>query len=235
MQPEAPNLYRENKIKTTTFVYPAHDNTAIMFESEKKIHWEKVYEEKTPEQVSWTQEYPLISISMIASFQSNKDLPIIDIGGGDSLLVDFLLQEGYSDITVLDISSKALEKAKIRLGQLADKVKWIVSDINTFEPDRKYGIWHDRATFHFLTAKEDIERYANLVSRCVDGYIVMGTFSNNGPEKCSGLQVCRYDKPTLAAIFEPAFVNIESVVQEHVTPMQTVQQFLFCSFSKKRD
>src|SRR6187402_3411524 len=125
--------------------------------SERKNHWETVYETKTPEQVSWTQEIPKTSLDFINSFNPDKSARIIDIGGGDSNLVDFLLDQGFENISVLDISAKALEKAKLRLGEKAKKVNWIVSDITEFEPQTTFDIWHDRAAFHFLTEDSQIK------------------------------------------------------------------------------
>lgn len=133
--------------------------------SEHKNHWENVYETKNPDQVSWTQAKPQTSLDFISSFGLGKEARIIDIGGGDSNLVDFLLQEGYENITVLDISSKALEKAKERLGDAAAKVKWIATDITAFEPAETYDIWHDRAAFHFLTTREQVSKYIGIAEK----------------------------------------------------------------------
>ena len=128
-------------------------------ENSKKKHWETVYETKNPDQVSWTQETPRTSLNFIHSFNLSKSAKIIDIGGGDSKLVDFLLEEGFENITVLDISQKAIQKAQLRLGSKANKVNWIVSDITQFTPTTQYDIWHDRAAFHFLTSEVDINKY----------------------------------------------------------------------------
>lgn len=124
--------------------------------TEEKLHWDNIYSTKTTQEVSWTQEVPKTSLDFIKNFHLPKSASIIDIGGGDSKLVDFLLEEGYTDITVLDISEKALERANVRLGQKATLVQWIVSDITTFKPERQYNAWHDRATFHFLTTSNQI-------------------------------------------------------------------------------
>ncbi|NII82129.1 class I SAM-dependent methyltransferase [Pedobacter sp. SG908] len=200
----------------------------------KKLHWEKVYTEKSPDQVSWTQSYPTVSMEMIKGFNLDKSTPIIDIGGGDSLLVDFLLQEGYTDITVVDISARALQKAKQRLGDLAGQIDWIVADIMEFEPQRTYAIWHDRATFHFLDLPAEIERYVAMAEQFTDDYLIMATFSPVGPEKCSGLPVSRYDEKGLQEVFKNGFTKIESRQHEHLTPMHSRQDFLFCSFTKKK-
>jgi len=203
--------------------------------NEKKSHWEKVYLEKSPDQVSWTQVYPTVSMEMITGFNLDKSAPIIDIGGGDSLLVDFLLQEGYSDITIVDISSRALEKAKARLGELSGRIHWIETDIRDFVPQRSYAVWHDRATFHFLHSSEEIHSYANTAGQFTGEYLVMATFSLTGPEKCSGLPVSRYSERTLREIFREGFTEIECRPQEHTTPMQSTQDFLFCSFKKNTE
>ena len=157
---------------------------------------------------------------------------MIDIGGGDSKLVDFLLDEGFEDITVLDISAKALEKAKQRLGDLADKVKWIVSDITEFEPPTTFDLWHDRATFHFLTNKEQITRYMNTARKAVKGYLTIGTFSDNGRKKCSGLDIKQYNEQTLTAELQNGFDKIRCITEDHITPFNTTQNFLFCSFKR---
>lgn len=135
----------------------------------KKHHWETVYETKSPEQVSWTQEVPKTSLDFIHSFGVDKKARIIDIGGEDSKLVDYLLDNGYENITVLDISAKALDRAKDRLGDKAAKVNWVVSDVTEFAPDTAYDIWHDRATFHFLTTKEQIAKYLEIARQSVNG------------------------------------------------------------------
>ena len=147
--------------------------------SNTKQHWETVYETKTPEQVSWTQEIPETSLNFINSFQLSKEVKIIDIGGGDSHLVDFLLEQGYTNITVLDISKKALQRAQERLGKKANLITWIVSDVLDFIPDTSYDIWHDRAAFHFLTKENDIKTYVLITEKHVTKNLIIGTFSND--------------------------------------------------------
>jgi SAM-dependent methyltransferase len=197
-----------------------------------KEHWETVYATKTPQEVSWTQEKPMISLDFIESFQLDKSDSIIDIGGGDSLLVDFLLDLGYTNISVLDISAHAIERAKVRLGEKARLVTWIVSDINDFAPTEMYDLWHDRAAFHFLTNSKDIERYVKLVSNQAKN-LVVGTFSTNGPLKCSGLEISQYDEISLGELFAAeAFKCIETKRDDHMTPFGTTQNFVFASFSK---
>ena len=199
----------------------------------KKSHWEHIYDVKTPEEVSWTQEKPETSLNFIHSFGMDKTAKIIDIGGGDSKLVDFLLEEGYENISVLDISANALERAKNRLGNKAEKVTWIVADITEFEPTEQYDIWHDRAVFHFLTEENNIKKYQDLVAKAVKGKMVIGTFSKNGPLKCSGLEIKQNDETSLTSNFEANFEKIECFTIDHKTPFDTIQNFIFCSFNKK--
>lgn len=197
----------------------------------KKQHWETVYETKTPDQVSWTQEKPELSLTFIYDVGLDKTASIIDIGGGDSKLVDFLLAEGFTDVSVLDISGKAIERAKKRLGNLADKVTWIESDINEFIPSKKYAIWHDRAAFHFLASNEEQARYVDLVNSAVTDFLVIGTFSENGPLKCSGLEIQQYSESSMVEQFR-GFQKIKCENENHLTPFDTIQNFIFCSFKK---
>ena len=199
---------------------------------DKKTHWDKVYKTKTSDQVSWTQPIPTTSLNFIKSFGYNKNIKIIDVGGGDSLLVDFLLEDGYTNITVLDISSKAIEKAKNRLGVKAKEVNWIVSDIVSFEPETSYDIWHDRATFHFLREQPEINNYLELLKKYVKGHIVIGVFSEKGPLKCSGLDIVQYSEQNLLIEIEDDFERLNCFTEDHITPFETKQNFLFCSFKK---
>lgn len=201
-------------------------------ETSNKAHWETIYTTKTPEQVSWTQERPTISLDLIAALNVPKTAKIIDIGGGDSLLVDFLLEAGYSDITVLDISQAALDRAKVRLGTKASLVTWICSDILEFKPTEMYQIWHDRAAFHFLTQPKSIATYTDLTTNHATNLII-GTFSESGPLKCSGLEIKQYSEKSMEISFEKAFTKIACVFSDHVTPFDTTQHFIFCSFQKK--
>lgn len=203
-----------------------------MNSSDNKNHWENIYETKNPDQVSWTQKKPQTSLDFIHSFGLGKEAKIIDIGGGDSNLVDFLLEEGYKNITVLDISAKALEKAQQRLGNNADKVKWLVTDITAFKPAETYDIWHDRAAFHFLTTPEQISTYIDIARKSITGYLVLGTFSKNGPAKCSGLDIQQYDETSLSEKFRENFEKIQCITEDHITPFKTTQNFIFCSFKK---
>lgn len=196
----------------------------------RKEHWEHVYATKQPHEVSWTQAIPQTSLDLIHSFNLPKSAAIIDIGGGDSRLADFLLDEGYEDITVLDISAIALEKAKQRLGDKAAKIKWIVADITEFEPDRQYDVWHDRAVFHFLTTAEQVAQYKAIVDKAAKGYLIIGTFAEDGPTKCSGLEVHQYSAVQLAGTFSRSFEKINCKAEDHTTPFHTIQHFTFCSF-----
>lgn len=200
---------------------------------ERKSHWENVYSTKQPHEVSWTQETPTTSLKLIQGFNLDKSAGIIDIGGGDSKLVDFLLDGGYTNITVLDISGEALERAKKRLGAKADSVKWIESDITEFKPTEQYAIWHDRAAFHFLTNPEQITNYVDTATKAVTGYLVIGTFSENGPKRCSGLDITQYNQEKLQATFTKGFDQLECLIEDHTTPFNTTQNFIFCSFKKR--
>ena len=200
---------------------------------DRKKHWETVYETKNPDQVSWTQETPKTSLEFIHSFGLNKTAKIIDIGGGDSKLVDYLLDEKFENVTVLDISAKSLEKAKKRLGEKANKVNWIVSDITDFEPNMIFDVWHDRATFHFLTTPEQIKKYMKTARKSVNGFLTIGTFSQNGPKKCSGLEIKQYNEKELTLELKDGFDKIKCVTEDHLTPFDTTQNFLFCSFKRQ--
>jgi hypothetical protein len=201
-------------------------------EIQRKNHWETVYSTKQPHEVSWTQAVPQTSLDFIRGFNLPKTAAIIDIGGGDSHLVDCLLAEGYENLTVLDISENALLRAQKRLGNKAQKVRWIVSDITQFESTEQYDVWHDRATFHFLTAEKQVSFYQNLTAKAVKGYLTIGTFSKNGPKKCSGLEICQYDEADLEAVLTAQFDKIKCINEDHTTPFGTQQNFTFCSFKK---
>ena len=200
---------------------------------DRKAHWQQVYETKSPDEVSWTQKRPSTSLEFIESFRLDKDAKIIDVGGGDSNLVDFLLEEGYSDITVLDISAKALEKAQNRLGDRANKVHWVVNDIVDYHPTETFDLWHDRAAFHFLTDPEQINTYLKLVNQHVSQYLVLGTFSEAGPTKCSGLEIQQYSEKSMTELFGEKFNKMKCRTEDHITPFGTKQNFLYCGFRKK--
>jgi hypothetical protein len=199
----------------------------------RKEHWEKVYNTKQPHEVSWTQELPGTSLDFIHSFNLPKSATIIDVGGGDSKLVDYLLDEGFENISVLDISEKAIERAKQRLGDKAEKVKWIASDVTEFKPTSEYDCWHDRATFHFLLSTDDIDAYLTIARKAVKGYLVIGTFSDKGPKKCSMLDVHQYSQVELQEQLQNGFEKLKCVTEDHETPFHTTQNFLFCSFKRQ--
>jgi hypothetical protein len=163
----------------------------------------------------------------------SKSSSIIDVGGGDSNLVDYLLKEGFQNITVLDISAAAIEKAKARLGQQSQLVKWVVADVTQFKTDQHYDLWHDRATFHFMTSDSQIAAYLQIAGMAITNYMVVGTFSENGPAQCSGLPVKQYTEDQLQSQLNEDFTKVRCIHEDHLTPFQTKQNFLFCSFKKR--
>ncbi len=201
-----------------------------------KNHWDKIYTTKEPNEVSWTQELPKTSLDFVHNAKLNKQASIIDIGGGDSKLVDYLLDDGFENISVLDISAEALNKAKNRLGQKADKVNWIVSDITDFKPTKTYDFWHDRAAFHFLISEAQITKYLSTARKAMkeNGIVTIGTFSTDGPKKCSGLDIKQYTEETLSTELQNGFEKIKCVIEDHTTPFNTSQNFIFCSFKRMK-
>lgn len=198
-------------------------------------HWDNVYNTKAENEVSWFQPYPAASINYVELCDLPMDAYIIDIGGGDSHFAEALLNKGYQHIYVLDISAKAIEKAKQRLGENASKIKWIISDITAFNPPVQFDLWHDRAAFHFLTTEDKIQSYVSIATNAVkkDGHMIIGTFSENGPKKCSGLEIKQYSETSMPARFEAAFDTIRCARENHTTPFNTIQNFLFCIFKRK--
>lgn len=198
-----------------------------------KEHWEKIYQTKKSNEVSWHQEKPETSLNLISETNLNKDAKIIDVGSGASKLVDNLLTLDFRNITVLDVSSSALNIAKKRLGDKANNVKWVVSDLREFETNDKYDVWHDRAVLHFLTEKGDISRYVEKARQLLkpSGYLIVSTFSENGPKKCSGLDIKRYSEDSMIKLFR-GFEHIKSFEEEHLTPWGASQIFLFSVFRK---
>lgn len=205
-----------------------------MEDLERKQHWEKIYQTKDLQNVSWFQPKPTTSLNFLERFNISKTAKIIDIGGGDSYLVDNLLDLGYQDITVLDISEAALEKAKQRLGKRASRVKWIVADAANFIPTEKYDFWHDRAAFHFLTKETEINNYIDTIYKSINssGVLVIGTFSEQGPSKCSGIDVKQYSEVSMSERLKSFFEKIKCITVDHITPFETIQNFIFCSFKK---
>lgn len=202
--------------------------------TDRKSHWENVYTTKKLEEVSWFQPKPETSLSFFSTYKVPLDAKIIDIGGGDSFLVDHLLDLGYKNITVLDISEQAIQRVKSRLGERADQVHWIVSDAAEFNPDTEYDFWHDRAAFHFLTAESDIAHYVESAKKAIrsGGHLVVGTFSDKGPLKCSGLEIRQYSKQELVLTFGDGFTLEDSMILDHKTPGGNVQNFIFCGFRR---
>ncbi len=199
-----------------------------------KEHWEKVYNTKKITEVSWYQATPRVSLDFITELNIPKDAAIIDVGGGDSYFVDHLLKLGYTDITVLDISEAAINRAKERLGREAEKINWIIADVINLSIDKKFDFWHDRAAFHFLTTENEVQKYLSVAEKHISekGKMVIGTFSTTGPEKCSGLPVKQYSESTLSDQLKKWFRKIKCITEDHITPFNTVQNFLFCSFNK---
>jgi SAM-dependent methyltransferase len=196
-----------------------------------KTHWEKVYRTKAPEAVSWYRSHLETSVALIERAADARSASIIDVGGGESTLVDDLLLRGYKNITVLDVSQTALDLTKNRLGSAAEQVRWIVADITEIELEPgAYDLWHDRAVFHFLTAREPRICYVRQVARSVKpgGHVIVSTFGPEGPTKCSGLEVMHYDAESLHREFGTRFRLVESSKELHHTPFGTTQQFLYC-------
>ncbi|MGE5394679.1 MAG: class I SAM-dependent methyltransferase [Candidatus Saccharibacteria bacterium] len=200
-----------------------------------KQHWDTIYQTKAEKEVSWYQDYPSSSIKMIDSFNLPLDASIIDIGGGDSRFAEALLGKGYTNIYVVDISENAIQRAKTRLGEKAKQIQWIISDVTELNSSMKFNCWHDRAAFHFLTSEEKISRYVSLVNQLVKekGALIIGTFSEQGPLRCSGLEIRQYSDSSLKERFKEFFQPLECFYEDHLTPSQTVQNFVFCSFTKK--
>ena len=201
---------------------------------DSKAHWENIYRTKGEKEFSWFQEYPAVSLELIKSLQLPSDIKILDVGGGDSRLVDSLLLMGYKNISVLDISEKAILIAKERMGSNADKIDWIAGDITEYKTKTSFDLWHDRAAFHFLTEQDQIEKYLAVARRQIKrgGYLVIGTFSEKGPNKCSGLFIKQYSDFSLSTLFENGFRRINCKEEIHTTPSHGTQNFLFCSFQR---
>jgi ubiquinone/menaquinone biosynthesis C-methylase UbiE len=201
----------------------------------KEKHWEAIYATKKLTEVSWYQPKPELSLNLIAKLGLPKSASLIDIGGGDSFLTDYLLESGYADLSVLDISETALQRAKMRLDKKANQVNWIVADAAQFCPTKQFDVWHDRAAFHFLTTEADVASYVKNATQAIKkgGYLIIGTFSENGPKKCSGIEIKQYSTETLALLFNPYFDLVEGFTTDHITPSGAIQNFAFCVMKKR--
>lgn len=196
---------------------------------DKTEHWENVYQSKSSADVSWYEPDPKQSVDMIVGASGTSHGRVIDIGGGQSFLVDRLLDVGFSQIAVLDISRTAIEATKARLGERASRVEWIVADITQRDSLGEFDIWHDRAVFHFITDPDDRMRYLELLKRSlpIGGHFIVGTFAKGGPEKCSGLAICQYDAATMQDELGRSFVPVNDCEYLHTTPSGKPQQFFF--------
>lgn len=200
-----------------------------MTSGDPRAHWQEVYRTTAPALVSWYQPVPERSLELILATGVARDAPLLDVGGGSSTLVDHLLKEGYSDLTVLDIAGGGLEAARARLGLAAQRVRWIEADVMTFEPPHRYALWHDRAVFHFLVEPGDRDRYLGVLRAALapGGHLVLATFGPAGPSRCSGLPVRRYSAEEIGTVLGPGFRLMRSRLDEHVTPTGGRQQFQY--------
>lgn len=198
----------------------------------RKQHWEDVYRNKAVDEVSWHQERPHRSLELIAQSGISRQASIIDVGAGASRLEDYLLQEGYENIAVLDISAAAILHAQQRLGNDAERIEWFVNDITEFQPPHSFQLWHDRAVFHFLTAPEDRQKYLQVLTKYLEpgGWLIIATFARGGPTMCSGLEIVQYDEQSMQAFLGDRFRLVDHVCEEHTTPANKTQKFHFFMF-----
>ena len=203
--------------------------------SDRKTHWENVYGNKSPLEVSWYQQESSLSLRLICNTLMDQDAPIIDVGGGASKLVDQLCDRGYVNVSVLDVSAKALAHAKSRLADKALNVEWYETDVTEFSPAQQFTLWHDRAVFHFLTAKKDRQKYVEVLKRTLvsGGHLIIMAFAIDGPKKCSGLDIVQYDAEKLQAELGDSFELIETGHETHTTPAGKEQKFAYFRFIKK--
>ena len=201
---------------------------------DRKSHWDNIYATKPLEKVGWYQPKPELSLDLIDKTGLSRSASIIDIGGGDSLLVDHLIELGYTQVTVLDISENAIDRAKKRLGEKAHLVRWMVGDVLDLPGHMKFDIWHDRATFHFFTTPQEIELYTQLASNMVrtGGYLIMGTFSDQGPTTCSGMPISQYSEGAMGRVLSKQFDKIHCYNIDHFTPDNCLQNYTFCYFKR---
>jgi len=200
----------------------------------KKKHWGNVYQDKSPLEVSWYQKEPKLSLELIRFSNVASNDAIIDVGGGTSVLVDYLSKECFTSLTVLDISENAIAIAKKRLGGKAKSIEWIVSDIIKFDTSQKFSLWHDRALFHFLTNPSDRKKYVKALINAIrpEGHLIIATFAIGGPEKCSGLEIVQYDSEKMSAELGDNFVLVEERKEIHITPANKEQEFIFFLFRR---
>jgi SAM-dependent methyltransferase len=219
------------------FSFGAASGESLMNDANRKAHWESVYTTKRENEVSWFQENPAPSLELIDLARLTPESAIVDVGGGASRLVDSLVARRFNHVTVLDISEAALEAAKARLGERAGEVQWIVADVIKWCPTQNYDVWHDRAAFHFLTESADRAAYVSCLKAAVKagGWVIIGTFALDGPERCSGLSVSRCDAASLAASLGDGFELIDTRRHEHVTPSGVTQKFQFSTFRREPD
>lgn len=204
--------------------------SALQYMAGRRAHWEQVWRTRAPQQVSWYQPEPTVSLELIEASGIEKDAGIIDVGGGASVLVDRLLDRGYTGLAVLDIAGGAMRLSRERLGARAADVEWHEADVTSFEPPRRYGLWHDRAVFHFLTEAGDRRAYIATLRRALKpgGAVVIAAFAPDGPPKCSGLDVMRHDERSLATELGAGFAVREARRESHRTPGGVEQRFIYC-------
>ena len=201
----------------------------------KKDHWEAVYQKKSPVEVSWYQKVPVLSLQLTIRLLKKKSDRIVDVGGGASTLADHLLDKGFDDITVLDLSSEALAHAQKRLGQKSAQISWVAADITEWEPSGTFELWHDRAVYHFLTEKTDREKYKDVLKRATHpgSWVIIAAFSIGGPEKCSGLDIVQYDREKLQSELGDSFTFVEEQFESHITPTGKEQAFGYFVFERQ--
>jgi len=200
-----------------------------------KTHWEKIYQTLLPTEVSWYQERPDRSLRLINTTGITPQDPLLDVGGGTSVLVDYLLDAGFSQLSVLDLSAVALQQTQTRLGDKARQVQWIEADVTHFQSPRRYKLWHDRAVFHFFTEARDRANYVEVLKAALlpESYVIIATFAIDGPQKCSGLEVVRYDAAKIGAELGNGFELLEMQHESHVTPKQAEQKFTYFLFKQR--
>lgn len=206
-----------------------------MNSSERKAHWEDIYQTKKPDEVSWYQPVPQTSLNLIEKLQTDKEARILDVGGGDSYLSDYLLKAGYGNLSVLDISSEALARAAKRHGEHARQIEYFQADIIDYQPAHKIDIWHDRAALHFLTSDEEVSKYTDIIMESISpgGYVIIGVFSDEGPTKCSGIEIRQYNEESMLGLLGDGFDVVETFRSDHKTPFDTQQNFIFSVYRRR--